>query len=238
MVVAVALLHCLAIVAPSSSPIKEEVATPKFNSITVYKLSPPLGLGFLVLGKTSWRQPCATINFLIRLGRNPIVSNTLCLRSVDVSFFQIARGMLLPFTVGIAALQAGSIPNRYVLQAAALVTVGFLYGVAPSGLFSSTSFLLRGGHDSQAGWDTEKIIALVYGTSSALVTALHAVMVKNAVKEMNGSVLSLAYCSNLTGCVLLVSFTFISSSSNKRISFVLCAHSSRVSFSMENLRTS
>lgn len=142
--------------------------------------------------------------------------NTLCLRSVDASFFQIARGLLLPFTIGVAALQTGLSPRANVLRAAALVTVGFFLGISPSSFFRSSDFPSTGGtiaSDSPLGGmglsvkglDRDKVVALIYGSLSALMTAIHAVMVKNAVKTLDGSVLRLTYWNNFMSGFFLVS---------------------------------
>lgn len=61
------------------------------------------------------------------------------------------------------------------------------------------------------GMDEEKILALVYGTLSALMTAVHAVLVKNAVRTLEGSVLRLTYWSNLLSGAFLVRLSFLAS---------------------------
>ena len=55
--------------------------------------------------------------------------------------------------------------------------------------------------------DEDKVYALVYGTLSALMTAVHAVMVKGAVKIVDGSVLKLTYWTNFLSAAFLVRFT-------------------------------
>lgn len=56
------------------------------------------------------------------------------------------------------------------------------------------------------GLDGDKVLALIYGSLSALMTAIHAVMIKDAVRKLDGSVLRLTYWSNLMSSVFLVSF--------------------------------
>lgn len=135
---------------------------------------------------------------------------------MDASFFQIARGLLLPFTIGVAALQTGLSPRANVLRAAALVTVGFFLGISPSSFFRSSDFPSTGGTIasdtplgelglSVSGLDRDKVMALVYGCLSALMTAIHAVMVKSAVKTLDGSILRLTYWNNFMSGFFLVS---------------------------------
>lgn len=146
--------------------------------------------------------------------------NTLCLRNVDASFFQIARGLLLPCTIGVSAIQTRLPPRANVLRAAALVTIGFFLGISPSSFFRSSDLPSSPGEvigsantlGSSSGrkavvvseMDKEKIMALVYGTLSALMTAVHAVLVKSAVRTLEGSVLRLTYWSNLLSGMFLV----------------------------------
>lgn len=58
--------------------------------------------------------------------------------------------------------------------------------------------------DVARNMDREKALALVYGTLSAFMTAVHAVLVKSAVKTLEGSVLRLTYWSNMMSGMFLV----------------------------------
>lgn len=61
------------------------------------------------------------------LGCFPSVGN-LCLRYVDASFYQVARGLVLPATVMFAlALQANP-PSKMAIVSCVIVTAGFLIG--------------------------------------------------------------------------------------------------------------
>lgn len=59
------------------------------------------------------------------------------------------------------------------------------------------------------GMDGDKVLALMYGSLSALMTAVHAVLVKSAVRTLEGSVLKLTYWSNFLSGAFLVRFTFL-----------------------------
>ncbi|KAF8317109.1 hypothetical protein DL93DRAFT_2055818, partial [Clavulina sp. PMI_390] len=170
LVIAVILLHLLAWVVPSGNSWKSKVAIPEITAETAYKLLPVVSIGIVAL-----------------------VFNTLCLRNVDASFFQIARGLLLPCTILITALHSRLTPRAPVLRAAALVTAGFFIGISPKSFFKSSDLPASGG-----------VYALVYGTLSALMTAVHAVMVKGAVKVVDGSVLKLTYWTNFLSAAFLL----------------------------------
>lgn len=158
------------------------------------------------------------------------VFNTLCLRTVDASFFQIARGLLLPCTIFITSIHSGLAPRSPVIRAAALVTAGFFIGISPGSFFKSGTGVGAATFDRSnaaggevvagdaviggemgflgiAGMDDEKVLALVYGTLSAFMTAVHAVMVKGAIRALEGSVLRLTYWSNFLSAAFLVSLT-------------------------------
>ncbi|KAJ7104437.1 hypothetical protein B0H15DRAFT_766483 [Mycena belliarum] len=122
-----------------------------------------------------------------------LVFNTLCLANVDASFFQIARGLLLPFTIIVASLFTRTMPGVNVLFAASIVTLGFFVGVAPS-LYPGSS----------AGAAKEPFKAIVYGFLSCLVLSVHAVLSKAATAHVTHSVVALAYWGNLMMSVMMV----------------------------------
>ena len=51
------------------------------------------------------------------------------LKYVDASFYQVARGLVLPFTVGTSALFLHARPSLRILLACSLLTFGFFVGV-------------------------------------------------------------------------------------------------------------
>lgn len=51
----------------------------------------------------------------------------LCLRYVDASFYQVARGLVLPATVMFALAQANP-PSKMAIVSCVIVTAGFLIG--------------------------------------------------------------------------------------------------------------
>lgn len=122
-----------------------------------------------------------------------LVFNTLCLKDVDASFFQIARGLLLPFTIIVSAIQTRRLPGVPALGAALVVSAGFFLGLSPASFFNSKAV-------SQA-----TALSLAYGILSALMTAIHAVLVKSA-HEIVGenSTIKLAYWGNVLPALFLI----------------------------------
>ncbi|KAH9857997.1 hypothetical protein C2E23DRAFT_718373 [Lenzites betulinus] len=125
-----------------------------------------------------------------------LVFNILCLRGVDASFFQIARGMVLPLTIIVSSINARSLPSMRVLFAAGIVTAGFFIGVAPTSLSAS----------SDRWHEAPSRLAIAYGVLSSLFIAIHAVLIKVSLPHAQNSTIQLAYWQNLGSALLLGPF--------------------------------
>jgi len=66
---------------------------------------------------------------LIAINVLGLTFNTFCLQYVDASFYQVARGLVLPITVILALLTGQAPPSQRALGCCGIVTVGFLVGV-------------------------------------------------------------------------------------------------------------
>jgi len=173
LIIAVILLHLASFISASQtgSAVLGKVELPLLDIPTAKSLVPLFSVGLLTL-----------------------VFNTLCLKNVDASFFQIARGLLLPFTIAVSAAYTHNLPGRPSLFAAIIVTIGFFVGLSPSSYFISTSGL-------------SNIVPAIYGCLSALLTAVHAVLMKPAHDIVgNNSVIKLAYWGNLVIALALLPF--------------------------------
>ncbi|KAJ7621064.1 hypothetical protein FB45DRAFT_928237 [Roridomyces roridus] len=127
----------------------------------------------------------------LTVGITGLIFNTLCLANVDTAFFQIARGLLLPFTIMISSIHSQVRPQPKILAAAGIVTAGFIVGSAPT--FSRSSGLSR-----------DSSVAIFYGCMSSFVLALHAVLKKAALSRVGQSVVTLSYAGNLFMSAVLV----------------------------------
>ncbi|KAJ7318144.1 hypothetical protein DFH08DRAFT_1086703, partial [Mycena albidolilacea] len=154
-------------------PFKFEL--PVLDRSTATKLLPFLSVGFIGL-----------------------VFNTLCLANVDASFFQIARGLLLPFTILMSSLFTRTTPRLHVLLSALVVTLGFLVGVAPSFSLTSNSTIAR-----------EPLRAVLYGLISSIVLFMHVVLSKVVTATVKHSVIGKSYFRNLLMAVGLIPFIFL-----------------------------
>ncbi|KAI0057314.1 hypothetical protein BV25DRAFT_1892899 [Artomyces pyxidatus] len=122
---------------------------------------------------------------LVLLNVVALSSNNYTLKYVDASFYQVARGLVLPLTVLTSYVYLKSRPSMRILLSCAIVTAGFFVGV----------FL-----------DHTQVSALgvMFGIASSLMTALHAVVMKRGLDIVGGSALNLSWYSNLLSAVVLV----------------------------------
>jgi len=165
LLIAVILLHVTAL-------FSTRIEIPQWDSYTVKKL-----------------VPVVTINIV------GLVFNTLCLREVEATFFQIARGLVLPLTISVTSFSSHSHPATRVIIAAAIVTVGFFIGVAPEGNLPASS--------------VPSAISLFYGVFSSLSIAIHSVLVKSSLPYCNNSTIQLAYWTNAGSAILIAPFVLL-----------------------------
>lgn len=111
-------------------------------------------------------------------------SNNYTLKYVDASFYQVARGLVLPLTVLTSFIFLNTRPSIRILLSCSIVTVGFFVGVFLDGTDVST-------------------LGIVFGVASSLMTALHAVVMKRSLDVVGGSALHLSWYSNLLSAMVL-----------------------------------
>ncbi|KAG0312607.1 hypothetical protein BGZ97_011003, partial [Linnemannia gamsii] len=107
--------------------------------------------------------------------------NTLCLVYVDTSFYQIARGLVLPFTVLFAYVLLRQPSSKLVLAACFIVFCGFYTGVTSEINVSS--------------------LGIFFGVISSITTSLHAIVIKKSLPAVNNSTLNLVYYNNVLSLV-------------------------------------
>ena len=159
LVIAVILLH-------GASFMTTRVQIPKLEAQTAKKLT-----------------PVVTVNII------GLIFNTLCLRGVEASFFQIARGLVLPLTILVSCVHTHARPSARVLIAAGIVTLGFLTGISPNKNLPVSA--------------SPSVVSLIYGLLSSLFIAVHAVLIKASLPHCNNSTIELAYWTNLGSAVLV-----------------------------------
>lgn len=107
------------------------------------------------------------------------------LKHVDASFYQVARGMVLPFTVCTSFFVLHSRPSLQTLLACLLVTMGFFVGVFLDGTEVSS-------------------VGVAFGVLSSMITAIHSVVIKRSLDVVKGSALHLSWYTNLYSAIALI----------------------------------
>jgi len=107
------------------------------------------------------------------------------LKYVDASFYQVARGLVLPFTVCTSFLILHSRPSLRILISCSIVTLGFFVGVFLDGTPIS-------------------LVGISFGVASSAITALHSVVIKQSLSVVNGSALLLSWYTNLLSAGVLI----------------------------------
>jgi GDP-fucose transporter C1 len=112
------------------------------------------------------------------------------LKYVDASFYQVARGLVLPFTVGVSFFMLSSRPSLRILLCCAIVTFGFFIGVFLDGTPLS-------------------VVGVSFGVASSAITAIHSVVIKQSLNVVNGSALALSWYTNLLSAAVLAPLLII-----------------------------
>ncbi|KAF7366742.1 TPT domain-containing protein [Mycena sanguinolenta] len=112
------------------------------------------------------------------------------LKYVDASVYQVARGLVLPFTVGVSGVVLHTRPSLRILFACAIVTMGFFCGV----------FLDR---------IPMSLIGVGFGVASSTITATHSVVIKQSLEIVNKSTILLSWYTNLLSVFVLMPIVFL-----------------------------
>ncbi|KAF8930257.1 hypothetical protein EDD21DRAFT_378531 [Dissophora ornata] len=116
--------------------------------------------------------------------------NTLCLVYVDTSFYQIARGLVLPFTVIFAYVLLGQPSSSLVLASCFTVFCGFYTGVTSE---------INVSH-----------LGVFFGIVSSVTTSLHAIVIKKSLVAVNNSSIDLVYYNNVLSLIVTTPIVFLS----------------------------
>ncbi|KAF9045421.1 hypothetical protein BJ165DRAFT_1415450 [Panaeolus papilionaceus] len=129
-------------------------------------------------------QTCKGLVPMVGLNVIGLSFSNYTLKYVDASFYQVARGLVLPLTVLTSYIALHTRPSLHILLACALVTLGFFTGVFLDG--TTVSFL-----------------GVAFGVASSAITAIHSVVIKQSLGVVGGSALSLSWYTNLLSAVVL-----------------------------------
>jgi GDP-fucose transporter C1 len=128
---------------------------------------------------------CKALTLNVTLSVVGLSFSNYTLKYVDASFYQVARGMVLPFTIFTSYIFLSHRPSALILLSSFIVTLGFFIGVFMDG----TPISLTG---------------ISFGVVSSAITASHSIVIKKSLNAVGGSALLLSWYSNFMGaCVML-----------------------------------
>lgn len=134
------------------------------------------------------------ISPLIGINCTGLIFNTYCLQYVDASFYQVARGLVLPFTVFFSYILLSQKCSKPVLAATAVVCLGFFSGVSTDHLHTSS-------------------LGTTLGVLSSVTTSVHAIVIKKSLKVVQGSTLDLVYFNNALSAIVIAPLVLLSGES-------------------------
>lgn len=123
-----------------------------------------------------------------------LVFNIYCLKLVDASYFQVARGLVLPMTIALQSAAYGVKSSITTIVACSIVSWGFLYQYIPLMATRSLS-------EAAAVKPEAPGVGMLLGVLSAAMIAIHAILIKSALPHVNGSTLDLAYWTNILSLI-------------------------------------
>lgn len=107
------------------------------------------------------------------------------LKYVDASVYQVARGLVLPFTVLTSYFFLSARPSLRILFSCSIVTLGFFVGI----FLDSVPMALVG---------------IGFGVTSSAITAVHGVVIKKSLDMVKGSAMNLSWYTNLFSAVVMI----------------------------------
>jgi GDP-fucose transporter C1 len=159
-----------------------------------------LPAGYFTIPKVHW-STCKGLVPLISINVTGLIFNTYCLQYVDASFYQVARGLVLPFTVLFSYLLLSTRSSSALLFSVGVVCIGFFLGVTSQHINASP-------------------IGTMLGVFSSLTTSVHAIVVKKSLSVVKGSTMDLVYYNNLLSAMLLFPLVYLSGESTTVLEMV------------------
>lgn len=118
-----------------------------------------------------------------------IVFNNLCLKYVEVSFYQVARSLTIVFNVVFTYTLLGKTTNRNTLICCLVIIVGYLMGCDGEVRFS--------------------VVGVIFGVLSSVFVALNSIYVKKILPVVEENSEKLMMYNNLNAVIILPIFIFL-----------------------------
>lgn len=145
---------------------------------------------------------CKKLAPLITVNVVGLTFNTLCLKFVDASFFQVARGLVLPLTVALTWLVMKEQTSQKIIGACGILILSILLCLYLQGFVCLGYFV--GVLSEDAVYRLSFDSGLLFGLLSSFTTALHAIVIKRSIQHTRGGILDLVYRNNLLSLLLCI----------------------------------
>ncbi|KAJ7778136.1 hypothetical protein B0H16DRAFT_1502328 [Mycena metata] len=133
---------------------------------------------------------CKGLASVVALNVVGLAFSNYTLKYVDASAYQVARGLVLPFTVVTSFVILHTRPSIRSYISCAIVTAGFFCGV----FLDSVPLSIKG---------------ISYGVISSALTALASVVIKQSLSVVDGSTILLSWYANLLSAIALAPIVFL-----------------------------
>lgn len=117
-----------------------------------------------------------------------LIFNNLCLKYVQVTFYQVARALGIPLTVLCTYIINRQHTSMNALFACGIIVFGYLLGIQGEIKFS--------------------LIGTIFGLTSSVFSTLYFIYIKNTLPLVNDNSWYLQYYNNVNACIMLP-FIFI-----------------------------
>lgn len=156
--------------------------------------------GYVGAPKPQWNK-AARLMPMIGTSLLMLTLNTYCMQYVDISMFQIARGLLLPCTIIMERGVFAKPISARLLPAVILIVSGFLCGVTESHPQSPSS---------DEGRSERHFLGMLFGFASSVAGAGNACLVKTGLSVVNGDSIALSYYQQTLLALALIPAVLIS----------------------------
>lgn len=113
--------------------------------------------------------------------------NNLCLRSVGVAFYTVARSLVTIFSIMFTYFILGKKTSIPALLTCSVIITGFFLGVNQEGEVGSLS-----------------VIGTIYGVVASAFVALNAIYIKKILPLVNDDIWKLTFYNNVNACVIFI----------------------------------
>lgn len=139
--------------------------------------------------------------------------NNLCLRYVEVWFYQVARSLTILFTICFTYFFLGAKTSRKAICACGVVVAGFLLGSIGKGGGDNKTNVEKTENEDGA-FSIIKVLGIVFGLCSSMFVSLYGIYVKKKLSTVNNNEWRLLNYNTIISIFFLLPIIFIAQESS------------------------